>query len=106
MAAENISQEFKIFNKEIKQNELITKKYKKVRKILNYTEHLLILASAVTGSVSVSALASLVGIPGGSANSEITIKVSVITAGIEKCKSVIKKTKKRHDKIELLAKTV
>ena len=51
------------FIEEIKQNELIRKKHKKVYKILDYTEHLLILASKVIGCVSISALASLVGIP-------------------------------------------
>ena len=60
------------FIEEIKQNELIRKKHKKVYKILDYTEHLLILASKVIGSVSISALASLVGIPVGFA---ITIKI-------------------------------
>ena len=62
----------KFFIEEIKQNELIRKKHKKVYKILDYTEHLLILASKVIGCVSVSALASLVGIPLGFA---ITIKI-------------------------------
>ena len=60
------------FIEEIKQNELIRKKHKKVYKILDYTEHLLILASKVIGSVSISALASLVGIPVGFAK---TIKI-------------------------------
>ena len=62
----------KFFIEEIKQNELIRKKHKKVYKILDYTEHLLILASKVIGCVSISALASLVGIPLGFA---ITIKI-------------------------------
>ena len=42
------------FIKEIKQNELISKKLKKkkkIHKILNYTEHFLILAKAVTGYI-------------------------------------------------------
>ena len=89
------------FIEEIKQNELIFKRHKKVCKILNYTGHLLILASKVTGCVSISALASLVGIPVGIASSEITAKSSVITAGIRKYKSVIKKKNKKHDKIVL-----
>ena len=37
----------------IKQNELISKKHKNVCKILNYTEHLLILVSRVTVCVSI-----------------------------------------------------
>ena len=72
MSEENISEKFglKITNEtrnylieEINQNELMSKKYKKVHKFLNYTEHLLILISTVTGFVSISAFASLVGIP-------------------------------------------
>ena len=42
----------------MKQNELLNKKNKKVHKILNYTEHLVILASTVTGYVSISTFAS------------------------------------------------
>ena len=38
------------------------KVHKKVCKILNYVEHLLILICAVTGCVSVSVFVSLVGI--------------------------------------------
>ena len=71
MAEENIDQEFRLkeidekrnnFVEEIKQNELISRNHKKICKILNYTEHLLILASTVTGCVSISAFASLVSI--------------------------------------------
>ena len=72
------------FTEEIKQNELISKKYKKVCKILDYTEHLLIVVYTVTGCGSVSALASFVGISVGIASSAITTKISVIPAGIKK----------------------
>ena len=41
------------FIEEIKLNEFIIKKNKKICKILNYTEHLLILASKVTAYVSI-----------------------------------------------------
>ena len=89
----------------MKQNELISKKHKKVCKILDYTKHLLILASIVTGSVSISALASLVDIPVGIVSSAITIKISVIPPGIKKYKSIIKKNEKKHDTIVLSAET-
>ena len=39
------------------------KKHKKVCTTLNYIEHFLILASTITGCVSISAFASLIGIP-------------------------------------------
>ena len=32
------------------------------------------------------------------------LKIYAITAGIKKCKSILKKKRKKHDKIELLAK--
>ena len=88
----------------MKQNELISKKHKKVCRILNYFEHLLILASTDTGFVSISALASLVGISVGIASSAVTIKISLIIVGIKKYKPIIKKKETKH-KIVLLAKT-
>ena len=72
MSEENISQEFRsktidetinYFIKEVNQNELMSKKHKKVCRVSNYTEHLLILVSTVTRCVSVSAFVSLVRIP-------------------------------------------
>ena len=113
MTGENISQEFRsrgidktrnYFIKEIKQNELISKKHKKICKILKYTEYLLILDSTVNKRVSISALASLVGILVGATSSAIAIKIAVITAGIKKHKSRIKVKRKKLDKIVLLAK--
>ena len=52
------------------------------------------LVSTVTGCVSISAFASLVGIPIGFTSSAIGSKICVITAGIKKYKSIIKKKKK------------
>ena len=51
---------------------------------LNDIEHLLTLASAITECVSISAFASLVGIPIGIANSVEGIKICAMTAGIKK----------------------
>ena len=45
---------------------------------------------------------SLAGIPIGIINSAIELKICVITAGIKKYKSIIKKEKKKHDKTVLL----
>ena len=70
------------FLDEIKHNDLMDEKYKKTSKYLNYVKHLLILASTVTGCVSVSAFASI----------------------CKKYKSIIKKKKKKHDKIVLFGK--
>ena len=78
-----------------------SKKHEKTFITLNYVEHFLILASRVTGCVSISAFALLVAIPIGITSSEATIKIWVITAEIKKYKSIIKKRSK-CDKIVLL----
>ena len=51
------------------------------------------------------AFVSLVDIPAGITSSALGLKFCVITAGIKKYKSIIKKKKKKHDRIILLAKS-
>ena len=65
---------------------------------------MLISDSKVTGCVSISAFASLVCVSGGITSSALGIKICAITAGIKKYNSIIKKKKKKHDKIVLLGK--
>ena len=83
----------------------MSKKYKKVCTALHFIEHLLILPSAVTGYVSISAFASLVGIPIGIKGSALGLKNCVTTIGVKKYNSIIKKKRKKHDEMVLLAKT-
>ena len=83
----------------------MSKKHKKVLIILNHFEHLLILVSEITEYASISAFTSLVGIPIGIKNSAIGLKTCAITARIKKCKFIVKKKKKNHNKLVLLAKT-
>ena len=83
---------------EIKQNELMSRKHEKVCVTLNYIENFLILASAVTGCISLSAFSSLLGILIGITSSAIGLKICAIAAGIKKYKSIIKKKKKKHEK--------
>ena len=72
MVKENINQEFRsknidetrnYFLEEIEQNELMSREHKKICATLNYMEHFLILASPITGCISISAFASLLVIP-------------------------------------------
>ena len=116
MAEKNISQEFRLKNIDktrnyflegIEQNELMSKKHKKVFTTLDYTEHLLILAYTITGCVSMSTFASffvLIRVT----SSAIGLKICAITAGIKnvKCISqIFKKKKNKHDQIVILAKS-
>ena len=76
---------------EINWNGLMSKKHKNVCKALNYIDHLRIVISTITGYVSISTFASLVGIPIGIASSLIRLKICVIATGIKTYKSIIKK---------------
>ena len=69
----------------------MSKKYKKVCTTLTYCEHFLILASTITGCISISDFTSLIGIPTGITSSTIRLLSPAITAGIKKYKSIIKK---------------
>ena len=106
MAEENICQEIRLKNidetrnyliQEINRNELTSKKHKKICTVLNYVEHFFISAPTITGCVSISAFASLIGTPIEITSSAIGLKIYVISTGIKKYKSIIKK--KKHDKI-------
>ena len=93
MAEENVDQEFRLKNidetrnyliEEINRNELMSKKHKKVCTTLNYIEDFLILASTITGRISIAAFASLLGIPIAIASSAIRLNIWVITGEIKK----------------------
>ena len=82
------------FLEEIEQNEMMSRKHEKVSTTLNYFEQFLNLASTITGYISISAFASLIGIPIGITNSAVGLKMCAIASGIKKYKSIIKKNKK------------
>ena len=83
------------FLQEINHNDLMSEKYKKTCKYLNYIEHLHILALTVTSCVWISVF---VGIT----SSAVGIEIFAISAGIKKYKSITKKKKKKHDYTVLL----
>ena len=68
----------------------MSRKHKKFCRVLNYIDHLLTVIATITGFASISAFASLVGIPIGIMSSAVGLKIFVITAGIKKHKSIIK----------------
>ena len=61
-----------------------SKKPKRFCTTLNYIEHFLILASTITGCISISAFASLIGISVGIISSSIGLKICTIAPGIKK----------------------
>ena len=76
----------------------MSKKRIKVCRTLNYIEQILILASAITGFIWISAFSSFIG------SSAVGLNIYEIAAGIKKFRSISKKKKNKHDKIILFAK--
>ena len=58
----------------------MSKERKRVSTTLNYIEHFFILASTITGCVSISVFASRIGIPRGIGSSVIGLKICAIAA--------------------------
>ena len=106
MANENMNREFRLKNidetknyslEEINQNELMSRKHKTVCTTKSCIVHFVILASAITGCISISSFTSLLRIPIGITSSAIGSKICAIAAGMKKYKSIIEK-KQKHDK--------
>ena len=76
---------------EIKHNVFMCGKHNKTLRILNYSEHFLLSISTPNGCVSISAFASLFGVPVGITSSAEGFKICAVTAEIKKYKSFIKK---------------
>ena len=83
----------------------MSRKHKNVCTTLNYIEHSITLAFTLTGSISISAFASLIDIPIGITSSAIGLKICAIITGIKKYRSRIKKKEKKDDKKILLEKS-
>ena len=84
---------------------MISKKHKNTRRNLNYFEHFLLFILAASSCVSISAFALSVNISVCVTSSALWLKICATTPEIQKYKWIIKKKKKKYDKIVLLAKT-
>ena len=90
----NINETRNYFLEDIEQNELMSRKHKKVCRTPNYIEYFLTLVSTITGCILISTFTSLLGILIEITSSAIGLKICAITAGIKKYKSIIKKKKR------------
>ena len=114
MPEENINQGVRLkknrWNKKLikwrnKSNWIIELEHTKICRVLNLVYHSLIAISTITGCVSIATFASLVGVPIRITSYSIGLKIYVKTTVIKKYKSIIKKKKKKYDKIVMLAKS-
>ena len=83
----------------------MSKKHKNIYRAFTYIENLLSLIDTVSGCVSIFTFVSLIHIPIGITSSAIELKICAPAARIKKYKSIIKKKKKKHDKILLSLKS-
>ena len=72
----------------------MSKKHERSCTTLNYIENILILGSTISGCISVSAFAFLVGIPIVITSSAFGLNICAITTTIKKNKTIIKKGKR------------
>ena len=72
---------------------------------LNYIERFFIRVSTITGSISISVFAFLLGIPIATTSSAIESKICAVVARTKRFKSIINKKKKKRDKTILLPKS-
>ena len=114
MKERNIYQEFRLKNidetinyllEEIEQIKLMSRKHIRLYTTLSYIDHFLILVSSITGCISISAFASLLGILLGTISSTIGLKMCAIAVGTKKYESIINKKKKKYYGKVLLAKS-
>ena len=83
----------------------MSRKHKKVCTALNYVEHFHILACTINWCISISAFASLFGIPIGITTFAVGLKIYAIAAGIKMYKLINKKKKTKQCKIVLSRKS-
>ena len=103
-ALENIDEWTYYFLGKIKQNEWMSTKHKVVCVALNCIKHVFVLASTITGRISISTFASLIGVTIGITSSATGLKICAIDVGIKRYKSIKKKKKKNMIKSSIFSK--
>ena len=107
MVEDNVSQKFRLRKIAETKNCFLEEKEEASKEGLQgfklYNEYSLILVSTITGPVSSSPFASLIGIHIGIISSGVGLKICAITAVIKKYKLIVKKKRKKHNKMISLA---
>ena len=93
------------FINEINETKSCRKKVSKYITIFDYIDKILIFLSTTTGGVSIISFTSVIGAPVGIASASSTLIFSLITGIIKKLLNILRKKKKKHDKILMLAKS-
>ena len=90
---------------EINQREKLYKKFKRYSTSVRLVDHALIAATVISGSGSIAALCSGIGIPVSIGLGSVTLCLSLATAITRKTNKLFDVKVKKHDKIVVLAQT-
>ena len=90
---------------EIKERELMNKKFSKYISFFDYFDKSLIVLSVTSGGVSIASFATVIGIPIGIASASLGLAFSLCAGLVKKLLKVKKNKKKKHNKIFMLARS-
>ena len=93
------------FNEEIKQREILYKKFKRYGTAVVILDHSLITATVITRSGNIAALATGIGLPLSIALGSVSLCLSISTAITRRTNKIIDAKAKKHDNIGVLART-
>ena len=93
------------FVEEINQRKSCSQKLNKYVTTFDYIDKILIVVSATSGGVSIISFTGTTGAPVGIASASFTLIFSLTTGIVKKLLNIIRKKKKKHDKILMFAKS-
>ena len=93
------------FVAEIKERELMSKRLIKYIASFDYFNKSLIVLSVTTGSISIASFATVIEAPAGTVSASFSLAFSVSTGIIKKLLKATINTKKKHNKIVMLARS-
>ena len=93
------------FNAEFKERKDIIKKNSKYIVAFDHADKVFITLSASSGTLSISSYATVVGKPAGIAGASLTLIFTITTGVVKTFLNIIRKKKKKHNKIIALARS-
>ena len=93
------------FVAEIKEEELMSKRFSKYIAFCDYFDKSLIVLSVTSGSISIASFATVIGTPIGIASAGLSLTFSLSTGIVKKPLKTTRNKKKKHNKIIMLARS-
>ena len=93
------------FIAEFKESELMSKKLSKYIAFCDYSDKLLVVLRATSGSVSIASFATIIGTPVGIAIASLSLAFSLSTGLIKKLLKTTRNKNKKYNKIIMLARS-